>query len=272
MIEVLGFAIALDRFLKAAALPICYCVGQCVFAHLSPNVLGIVTWVEKKVVRGANRKPAMVASKLKQLSKQGLLILAMVSLIGGVKAISKFVKVADAVVTQPQTTSSSNAQNTAEFLVCSEASDWQRPSPDQQQKQLATDERYSSLLQDKDFQQLAAQFWQHDVLSFTTYGLSARTEPVNLSGLWSIADEIWADCYSHNEGNDINEGTLAEAWLMHHHVVELQWQNDRYVMVVEPNSRGMQVVQFARRESASELPLTIITTQGVVVDYHNADW
>ena len=212
----------------------------------------------------------MAKSKLKQISKQGLLILAMVSLIGGVKAISKFVKVADAVVTEPQVTSS--AQTTTEFLVCSEAPNWQRPSPDQQQKQLATDERYSPLLQDKDFQQLANQFWQHDILSFTTYGLSARMEPINLSGLWSLADEVWTSCYSQNEGNDINEGNLAEAWLMHHHVVDLQWQDDHYVMVVEPDSQGMQVVQFPRRESESELPLTVVTTQGDVVDYHNADW
>ncbi|EKV01906.1 hypothetical protein Lepto7375DRAFT_4101 [Leptolyngbya sp. PCC 7375] len=213
----------------------------------------------------------MVASKLKQLGKQGLLIMAMVSLMGGIKAVSKFINVADAVVTQPQTTSTA-IQNTAEFSVCSEATDWQRPSLDQQQKQLATDERYSDLLQDKEFQQFANQFWQHNVLSFTTYGLSARMEPVNLSGLWSVADEVWANCYSHDEGSAINGGTLAEAWLMHHHVVDLQWQDDRYIMTVEPDNQGMQVVQFARRESEADLPLTIVTTQGEVIEHHDADW
>ncbi len=214
----------------------------------------------------------MVASKLKQLSKQGLLILAIVSLIGGIKAASKFVNAADAVVTHPQAISNPDAQNATEFLVCSEAADWQRPSQDQQQKQLANDERYSELLQDKDFQQLANQFWQHDVLSFTTYGLSARMEPINLSGLWSVADDVWASCYSHDQGTAINEGTLAEAWLLHHHVVDLQWQDDHYVMVVEPAAQGMQVVQFTRRESEADLPLTVVTTQGVVVEHHDADW
>ncbi|MEM7063655.1 MAG: hypothetical protein AAF572_10885 [Cyanobacteria bacterium P01_B01_bin.77] len=214
----------------------------------------------------------MVASRFKQFGKQGLWIFAMVSLIGGAKAASNFIRVADAVVPTSQATFSSSAEDSAEFLVCSEAADWQRPSHDQQQKQLAADERYGGLLQDKEFQQVADQFWQHDVLSFTTYGLSARMEPVNLSGLWSVADDVWANCYSHGEGSAINEGTVAEAWLMHHHLVDLQWQDDHYVMLVEPDSQGMQVVQFARREAEADLPLTVVTPQGVVVDHHNADW
>lgn len=214
----------------------------------------------------------MVASKFKQFSKQGLWILAMVSLIGSVKAASNFIRVADAVVSTPQATPSSSTEESAEFLVCSEAADWQRPSQDQQQKQLAADERYGALLQDKDFQQVAEQFWQHDVLSFTTYGLSARMEPINLSGLWTVSDDVWTRCYSHDEGSAINEGSLAEAWLMHYHVVDLQWQDDHYVMVVEPDSQGMQVVQFTRHEAEAELPLMVVTTQGTVVEHHNADW
>ncbi|MBX2863730.1 MAG: hypothetical protein KTR27_09245 [Leptolyngbyaceae cyanobacterium MAG.088] len=212
----------------------------------------------------------MVASKLKQLSKQGLLIVGIVSLLGGIKAVSNFINVADAVVTQSPT--STAALPTTDFLVCGEATDWQRPSRDQQQKQLASDERYAPLVQDKDFQQFADQFWQHDVLSFTTYGLSARMEPINLSGLQSVADNIWTNCYSHEEGNDINAGNLAEAWLMHHQVVDLQWQDDRYVMVVEPSNQGMQVVQFARHDSEVLLPLTVVTPDGNVVAHYAADW
>ena len=214
----------------------------------------------------------MVASKLQKLGKQGLVALAIVTTMGGIKAASNFVNTADAVVTQPQAASSPDVHDASAFLVCSEAANWQRPEPDQQQKQLATDERYSTLLQDKDFQQLADQFWQHDVLSFTTYGLSARMEPINLSGLWSVADEVWANCYSHDEGSAINEGSLAETWLMHHRVVDLQWQEDHYVMVVEPDSQGMQVVQFARHEAEAELPLTVMTSQGAIVEHRSADW
>ncbi|MEM9485889.1 MAG: hypothetical protein AAGA83_19610 [Cyanobacteria bacterium P01_F01_bin.116] len=208
----------------------------------------------------------MVVSKLKPLGKQGLFALAIVMTMGGLKAGSTFVKTADAVVDQTQI-----ATPTA-FSVCSEASDWQRPSPDQQAKQLATDARYSALLRDKEFQQLADQFWQHDILSFTTYGLSARMEPVNLSGLWSVSEEVWNNCYSQDEGSAINAGNLAEAWVMNHRVVDVQWETDRYVMVVEPNHQGMQVVQFERREAASELPLEIITTQGITLEHHSANW
>lgn len=211
----------------------------------------------------------MVASKLVQLGKRGVWIIAIISIFGGVKAATNSVRVADAVVSQPEIVATADS---SEFSVCSEAPDWQRPSSDQQQKQLASDERYSDLLQDKDFQQFADQFWQHDVLSFTTYGLSARMEPVNLSGLWAVADEVWANCYSQDEGTAINDGTLAEAWLMHHHIVDMQWQNDRYVMVVEPDPQGMQIVQFVRHETATDLPLTIVTTAGDVVEHHNADW
>jgi hypothetical protein len=214
----------------------------------------------------------MVASKLKQLGQQGLLALAIGVTVGGIQSSSHLVNTAEAVAPQLQTTSTPEAEETTAFSVCSEATDWQRPNLDQQQKQLAADERYSTLLQDKDFQQVANQFWQHDVLSFTTYGLSARMEPINLSGLWSVADDIWASCYSHDEGSAINEGNLAEAWLMHHRVVDVQWQDDHYVMVVEPNNSGMQVVQFTRREAEAELPLTVVTSQGTAVEYYDADW
>ena len=208
----------------------------------------------------------MVVSKLKHLGKQGLCALAIVLTMGGLKAASTFVKTADAVVNQPQTATS------IAFSVCSEASDWQRPSLEQQTKQLATDERYSALLRDKEFQQLADQFWQHDILSFTTYGLSARMEPVNLSGLWSVSEEVWSNCYSQDEGSAINAGSLAEAWVMNHRVVDVQWENERYVMVVDPNHQGMQVVQFERREAAAALPLEIITTQGIALEHYPANW
>lgn len=210
-------------------------------------------------------------SKLRQLGKKGLLVVALVSAMAGFKAASSLIRVDAAVGSQSPTTSELREQS-ADFLVCSEASDWQRPSSDQQYKQMVADERYSELLHDKEFQQFAEQFWQHDILSFTTYGLSARMEPVNLSGLWSVADDVWANCYSHDEGSDINSGSLAEAWLMHYQVVDLQWQNNHYVMVVEPHHRGMQVVQFARRETEVNLPLTVMTTQGIVIAHHDADW
>lgn len=214
----------------------------------------------------------MGASKFKRIGKQGLLIFTLVSLIGGLKAASNFANVADAVVPAPSSENPASPQSELAYLVCSEAADWQRPTTEQQQKQLTTDARYGELVNDKEFQAFAQNFWHHDALSFTTYGLSARMEPVNLSGLWSVADDVWHRCYSENEGNAINAGDLAETWLMNYQVVDLQWQDDHYAMVVEPKARGMQVVQFARQENAADLPLTITTRQGDVVEHYGADW
>lgn len=213
----------------------------------------------------------MGASKFKRLGQQGLLVFALVGVIGGLKATSNFGTVADAVVPSQLTESPAAAPSDLEYSVCSEATEWQRPTVAQQQKQLA-DARYGELVNDKEFQDFAQNFWQNDALSFTTYGLSARMEPVNLSGLWSVTDDVWNHCYSENEGNAINEGALAETWLMNYQVVDLQWQEDGYLMVVEPKASGMQVVQFARKESAADLPLTITTRQGDVVSHYDADW
>ncbi|NEQ49670.1 MAG: hypothetical protein F6K11_05990 [Leptolyngbya sp. SIO3F4] len=209
----------------------------------------------------------MVRSKLKHLGKKSLFALAIVMTIGGVKAASTFVRTAGAVVTQSSTTSANS-----EFSVCSESPAWERPSLEQQQKQLATDERYTAILQDKDFQQLANQFWQHDVLSFTTYGLSARMEPINLSGLWSVADDVWTNCYSNDEGSTINTGDMAEVWVMNHRIIDVHWEDNHYIMELEPHQQGMQVVQFKRYETEAELPLTIVTPQGIPIEHHVADW
>ena len=78
--------------------------------------------------------------------------------------------------------------------------------------------------------------------------------------------------YTEDERNAINEGGLAEAWVMHHRVVKRRWENDRYVMVVTPQPQGMQVVQFARHEAEAELPLEVITPQGVAIEHRSGDW
>lgn len=160
----------------------------------------------------------------------------------------------------------------AEFTICGESATWQRPDPRQQHKQLATDGRYSELLDDKAFQQVANQFWDRSILSFTTYGLSARTEPMMLSGLWSLDESVWTACYSGSAASDINAGLVAEAWLLHHRVVDMQWQGDRYLMVVEPTLQGMQVVQFARRDRSAELPLSVVTVAGEELPVQSGDW
>ena len=109
------------------------------------------------------------------------------------------------------------------------------------------------------------------MISFTTYGLSARLEPVTLSGLWTVEDQLW-DCYEPEATAAINEGDRAEAWLLNHRITSLQWNGSSYVMLVEPGTAGMQVVQFDRLDSAASLPLTVTTTAGNAVAVVSGDW
>jgi hypothetical protein len=158
------------------------------------------------------------------------------------------------------------------FAVCSEQGAWQRPSESTQQKLLQTDPRYQDALQEEPLKTLSSDFWQHDIISFTTYGLSARTEPINLSGLWTVAEQIWSDCYAGDEGDQINAGETAEAWLINHRVTDLRWQGNQYVMTVEPAEAGVQVVQFERLDANQNLPLTVVTATGQTVDVLAGDW
>ncbi|MEM9904574.1 MAG: hypothetical protein AAF921_06085 [Cyanobacteria bacterium P01_D01_bin.44] len=158
------------------------------------------------------------------------------------------------------------------YTVCSEIADWQRPSEGEQAKQLQSDARYDGALQDDPLKSLVDSFWQHRVLSFATYGLSARVDPINFSGLWTVADDIWTECYSGSEGEQINAGEIAEAWLMYHRVTGLRWQDGQYVIEVEPSDAGVQVVQFERLEAEENLPILVVDAGDQPVEVFSGDW
>ena len=157
------------------------------------------------------------------------------------------------------------------FNVCAEVENWQRPSDAEQAKQLGADARYGAAAQGDQLKAASTQFWNHEAVSFTTYGLSARMEPVNLSGLWTVADDLWG-CYEPEATVAINEGDRAETWLLNQRITDLQWQGDRYLMTVEPAATGVQVVQFERLEDADSLPLEIVTDAGQSVAVVSGDW
>ncbi|MEO0541453.1 MAG: hypothetical protein AAFZ80_11400 [Cyanobacteria bacterium P01_A01_bin.105] len=156
--------------------------------------------------------------------------------------------------------------------ICSVQSDWQRPNEDEQQKYVAADPRFAAAIEAEPLKTVADSFWQHEVLSFTTYGLSARMEPMLLSGLWSAADQVWASCYDADQATAINAGEVAETWLMGHRLVGVEWQQDRYVMVVAPASAGLQVVHFNRVEASTVLPLQVVDTAGNEIDVVSGDY
>ena len=157
------------------------------------------------------------------------------------------------------------------FEVCASVDSWQRPSDAEQAKQLGDDVRYGESLNDGALKRASSQFWDHQAVSFTTYGLSARMEPVNLSGLWTVADELW-NRNAPVTTEAINEGDRAETWLLNQRITDLQWNGERYVMTVEPAATGMQVVQFSRVEADSTLPLEIVTREGSAIAVVSGDW
>ncbi|MEL7070076.1 MAG: hypothetical protein AAGN15_15670 [Cyanobacteria bacterium J06581_3] len=159
-----------------------------------------------------------------------------------------------------------------EFEVCAAVDSWQRPSEADQAKQLGEDARYGQALEsDSALKRASEQFWSHDVVSFTTYGLSARMEPVTLAGVWTVADELW-DCYEPETTVAINDGDIAETWLLNQQVTSVQWEGDRYIMTVAPAPAGMQVVQFNRVDELAALPLEVVTESGSAVEVVSGDW
>lgn len=155
--------------------------------------------------------------------------------------------------------------------ICREPADWQRPSESEQWAQLRANPRYGDAIDQEPLKGMAEKFWQHQVVSFTTYGLSARLEPLYFSGLWPVEEAIW-DCYNNTAPEAINAGQLADVWLMNYRLESLEWRDDQYVMVVAPTDRGAEVVQFARRETAAELPLKVVDAAGQVISVLSGDW
>jgi hypothetical protein len=155
--------------------------------------------------------------------------------------------------------------------VCLNLPDWQRPSDYTQVKQLQAMGRYESATEITLLSEDTKAWWGHEAFSFTTYGLSARTDPLYLSGVWTAMDHIW-DCYSDDQPERINAGDLAELWLLNHRLVSLEWQEEAYLVTVEPSNAGLQLVQFPRQDNRAQLPVQIITTDGMTLPTLDGDW
>jgi hypothetical protein len=185
---------------------------------------------------------------------------------GAISSSPTFVAIAQAQATDPQLIATA-----VPVEICLDLPDWQRPSSQAQQKQLQTMPQYGAALQDEPLLSVAKDWWGHEIFSFTTYGLSARTDPLYLSGVWTALDATWA-CYDRNQPEQINGGEMAEVWLLNHRLLEVQWQQDHYVITVEPAESGLQLVQFPRQEQSLSLPLTLMTVAGETLAVMSGDW
>jgi hypothetical protein len=138
------------------------------------------------------------------------------------------------------------------FEVCSTSPVWVRPTNKAQMQQIQSTGRYADAKTNQEIQNLIQQFWTRNVILFGSYGLSARIEPIYLSGLWTIPntiDSISNKCYASRQRIlDLNSGKTAEVWLLLYKVRSVKWLGNRYVMVVQPVSQGVQFIQFARVE------------------------
>ena len=163
------------------------------------------------------------------------------------------------------------AESAAGFEICADLPNWQRSPESAQLKELQDNPRYGSAIEDEPLKSMLQDFWSHEVFSFTTYGLSARTEPIYLSGIWTAVDDIWS-CYDGSQPEEINNGDRAEVWLINHQAVNLDWSEGQYLLTVAPSDSGLQLIQFERQDNADSLPLVVRTTQGESVAVLSGDW
>ena len=147
--------------------------------------------------------------------------------------------------------------------VCYQAPRWRRPSAARQVTFLNAQKRYDPMtaaqLQDEPL-------WTHDLLLFTWYGLSARLDETNISGLWTLRERmttLFDGCYGLKQVIAFGEGYLAEFWLIGQRAEALRWDGKRYTLVTSPAPQGLQVVQFRRHERADELPVDVSTREGM---------
>jgi len=157
------------------------------------------------------------------------------------------------------------------YEVCGEIADWERLSLAEQTSALMENPRYGAELETEPLQELFEKFWNESLITFTTYGLSARTEPVELSGVWTGIDAMSA-CYEGDRPTAINAGELAEMWLIGYQVVDFVWTGDRYQITVEPTTTGLRFIQFERLEAEAALPLVVLETNGAELTVASGDW
>lgn len=143
------------------------------------------------------------------------------------------------------------------FEVCGESKTWVRPTETQQRKHLQSTKRYS----DETIANLGDIYWKNNILSFTKYpGGSGTYDIIQRTGLWTLHNATHpSKC---DDFGVIDSGQKASVWLLLHRVKSINWQGNRYVMVVQPIGSGVQVIRFPRRERQEELPLTVVTEDG----------
>ncbi|PSN19367.1 hypothetical protein C7271_07680 [filamentous cyanobacterium CCP5] len=194
--------------------------------------------------------------------------------VDGLRAVS----ISAAVIDEPAVIASSPnilAARTASpgnvaYAICAHVQNWERPSESEHLRQLAAIPRYGKTIYEDPLRSLLADFRGFPVISFATYGLSARSEPLYLSGVWTVLDDIEA-CYSQGQPARMGEGELGETWLMGYAANGLIWVDGMYQLTVEP-AQGLQILQFERQEELATLPMRVVAADGMAIQVHAGDY
>jgi hypothetical protein len=157
------------------------------------------------------------------------------------------------------------------YEICGDIPSWQRPEATSYRAALEANPRYGEGLQEEPLKSLYDKFWTQTIFAFTTYGLSARMEPVLLSGIANSIEEM-ESCYEGDLPESINSGSIAEVWLLGYQVTGIQWTGQTYQITVEQTPQGLQFVQFERQETDTFLPIVVVQADGQEVAVASGDW
>ena len=172
--------------------------------------------------------------------------------------------------TSTETAIGNSPPQTVPHEICGAMPDWERLSLEDQTAALMANPRYGEALETEPLKSLFEKFWNESLITFTTYGLSARTEPVYLSGVWTEIDAMSA-CYEGDRPAAINAGTLAEMWLIGYQIVEFVWTGETYQVTVEPTT-GLRFIQFERLEDEDTLSMVVLESDGDPLTVASGDW
>lgn len=157
------------------------------------------------------------------------------------------------------------------FTLCFESATWRRPSVENQLAQLEAMPRYGSAIYQEPLKSVFDGFVAYEVVSFTSYGLSARLEPLYFSGLGTVEADVLG-CYDGNQPEAINNGETLELWVMNHRVEAIGWTGDRYRVTASPTDGGMQVIFVPRREQSLSPLIEVVTPEQVLIPSTSGDW
>jgi len=157
-----------------------------------------------------------------------------------------------------------NRGEAVSFVICRQSDNWGRPS-EQEQTEVWQEPRYG--FDPNNLPKNIEYDWTHDFLMYYGGGESVEYDMVHMTGIWSatdarwLCDNQWRKSVLHNVAAE-DEEIWAEVWVLLHRVVEIKRLDRYYVIIVQPEQRGFQWVDFPRPPGPGGLTLSFVTSKG----------